>query len=98
MSAKIPRIPLRKCWIDGDNGRTLWNGKRVGTGAGLRYPRRVRVTDARDLTAEKAVENVLQQLSDKWQFHHERLNRLVDHLGMTARVVNGKVRVRMVKP
>ena len=102
MSEKIPRIPQRKCWIDGDKGRTLWNGKRVGAGSGLRYPRRVIVTDARDITPEKAVEKVLQARYDliPQGLKKTQGDKLCAHAkaaGMSARVVNGKVRVRMAK-
>ena len=96
MSAK-PRFKPRVCYVDGDKGRTLWNGKRTGTGAGLFYPRRVRVTDARDLTPEKAVEKVLQALNGDARYGREAIVELAKSAGMSARVVNGKVRVRRAK-
>ena len=93
MSAK-PRFKPRVCYVDGDKGRTLWNGKRTGTGGGLFYPRRVRVTDARDLTPEKAVEKVLQQWAEG---EKTAMVDLAASAGMSARIVNGKVRVRRIK-
>lgn len=58
---------------------------------------KVRVTDARDLTAEKAVQKVLQNLLDCGFFSSQIMNICAKPAGMTARVVNGKVRVRSVK-
>lgn len=60
------------------------------------YSLKCRITDARDLTPEKAVEKALQKLRD---FHEEMwvIKELAKAAGMSARVVNGKVRVRRVK-
>lgn len=92
--SKRPMYEPRICYVDGDKGKTLWNGKR-GTGAGLFYPRRVRITDVRELTPEKAVERVLQTVWDVMD--NESLVKAAAYdVGMTARVVNGKVRVRKI--
>lgn len=57
---------------------------------------KTRVTDARDLTAEKAVEKVLQKVYSVHdsQTFIEHLARLV---GMQAYLADGKVRVRRAK-
>ena len=101
MSKKRPFYEPRICYVDGDKGKTLWNGKR-GTGAGLFYPRRVRVTDARELTPEKAVEKVLQMRLDSIHVKfrsrvHDRICSQAKAAGMTATITNGKVRVRKIK-
>lgn len=58
---------------------------------------RVRITDARDLTPEKAVEKVLQNLLDCKIFGSISMHACAKPAGMTASVVNGKVRVRRAK-
>ncbi len=57
---------------------------------------RVRITDASELTPEKAVEKVLQLMQDV-ESMRVWIHYAAHAAGMTARVVNGKVRVRRVK-
>lgn len=62
---------------------------------------KTRVTDARDLTAEKAVEKVLQAFEDANGVFHSELhamsNAMARAAGFTASKKNGKVRVRRAK-
>lgn len=105
MSAKKKRYPARVGWIGWNDGnRFHWKNRENG------HQTRVRVTDARDLTAEQAVEKVLRVIkSECWAKCGEPasaikqsefdagIDRLAKSAGMSARVVNGKVRVRMEK-
>ena len=61
------------------------------------YSLKCRITDARDLTPEKAVEKVLQYLYDKGTIWTALTPHAAESAGMSARVVNGKVRVRRVE-
>lgn len=58
---------------------------------------RVRITDARELTAEKAVERVLQGLRDGDGWTIDGLRWAAKQVDMTATIKNGKVTVRKVK-
>lgn len=85
MSAKKPRFKPR------------FFGFYVCQPDGRKFSVRCRVTDARDLTAEQAVQKVLQNLLDCGFFSSQIMNICAKPAGMTARVVNGKVRVRRAK-
>ena len=94
MSAKKPRFKPRVGWaVD----KSLLGGGWISSKIRLsRATHRVRVTDARDLTAEQAVQKVLQAY---WDAHKPYIvlgmfKEIAKTAGMTARVVNGKVRVR----
>lgn len=59
---------------------------------------RLKVTDARDLTPEKAVERVLQSVKDGNQDYPESwIQAHAWDAGMNAHIVAGKVRVRRAK-
>ncbi len=58
--------------------------------------KRVKVIDARELTAEKAVERVLQRAHDLDRFSAVNVGYYAEAAGMTATVKNGKVKVRRV--
>ena len=92
MSAKKPRFKPRVGWaVD----KSLLGGGWIAAKKRLTAAtHRVRVTDARDLTAEQAVQKVLQNLLDCGFFSSQIMNICAKPAGMTARVVNGKVRVR----
>lgn len=86
MSAK-PRFKPRVGWTIGTPHFTTVSTRKHPVD---KY--RVRVTDARDLTAEKAVEKVLQGLADE-----RRGDEVLREIGMVGTFVNGKVRVRRSK-
>ena len=97
MSAKKPRFKPRVGWaVD----KSLLGGGWIAAKKRLTAATHsVRVTDARDLTAERAVQKVLQAY---WDAHKPYIvlgmfKEIAKPAGMTARVVNGKVRVRSVK-
>ena len=100
MSAKKPRFKPRVGWaVD----KSLLGGGWIAAKKRLTAATHsVRVTDARDLTAEQAVQKVLQV---RYNLIPQGLkktqgDRLCEHAkaaGMTARVVNGKVRVRRLR-
>jgi hypothetical protein len=58
---------------------------------------RVRVVDARELTPEKAVEKVLQLSYSADIMNYFQVEYAASHVGMTATITNGKVRVRKIK-
>jgi len=92
MSAKKPRFKPRFGWaVD----KSLLGGGWISSKIRLsRATHRVRVTDARDLTAEQAVQKVFDNIAELYTVTPEGLNRFLVGTDMTARVVNGKVRVR----
>lgn len=68
---------------------------------GRKFSVRCRVTDARDLTAEKAVENALQAFEDANGVFHSELHAnsiaMARAAGFNASKKNGKVRVRRLE-
>jgi predicted transcriptional regulator len=103
MSKRNPWFKARTVWAftepDGSTGvcRSQFNGTDI----------RVRITDARELTAEKAVERLCQYEfvtmadiggpNENIEFGVECAELMAARVGMTARVVNGKMRVRNIK-
>ena len=92
MSAKKKRYPTRVGWIGWNDGnRFHWKNRENG------HQARVRVTDARDLTAEKAIAKCINQAWINTDWTAEKACKAICPQAYTARVVNGKVRVRRVK-
>ena len=84
----------RKPWFEARNG--WYYGGMASTSSNYTPHKdhmRVRLVDARELTPEKAVQRVLQALVDGYGLEQREVYSLSGHANMSARVVNGKVRV-----
>lgn len=92
MTAKLKMYPRRIGWIGWNDGnRFHWKKRENG------HQARVRVTDARELTAEKAVEKALQSLFNAGVIA-ELLFNAARRAGMVADVtIESRVRVRRAK-
>ncbi len=91
MTAKLKMYPRRIGWIGWNDGKRFhWKNRENG------HQARVRVVDAREMTPENAVEKVLQLMQDV-ESMRVWIHYAAHAAGMTARVVNGKVRVRRVE-
>lgn len=88
MTAKKPRFEPRV--LDRSKGTRCFF-----LGTGMRYL----ITDARDLTAEQAVQKVFKNIAELYTVTPEGLNRLLVGTDMTATIdENGKVCVMRAKP
>jgi hypothetical protein len=91
MSKKKPFYKTQKGWAYGDSVSTSPNYMPHNRHT------RVRVVDARELTPEKAVEKVLQLSYSADIMNYFQVEYAASHVGMTATITNGKVRVRKIK-
>lgn len=92
MTAKNPRFKPRVGWaVDKSllGGGWIASKKRLSSAT-----HRVRVTDARDLTAEQAIAKCINQAWISTDWTAEKACKAICPQGYSARIVNGKVRVR----
>lgn len=91
MTAKLKMYPRRIGWLGWNDGnRFHWKNR------DNRHQARVRVVDAREMTAEKAVEKALQTIWDVTG-HDDMVKAAAYDAGMNAEISEGRVRVRRTK-
>ena len=98
MSAKKPRFKPRVGWAEESRGMPKFVVVCGPTTHWKEGKTRVRVTDTRDLTAEQAIAKCINQAWINTEWTAEKACKAICPQGYSARIVNGKVRVRRAKP